>query len=193
MFRHRNFVLRFQRFLLTWFIPLLYSLLNFFRKCFDFKISHLGSNDYTPLFMDPKWNFCLDWKHNIVLAFWESKSSYFCSIKIMILAFLGKYSNIVCWVSKCVCWGSYHLVSELLGSKIRFTILLPFVSCYHSIFFRLCSLFLVLCFVLCTKLKKRKEKVILKHQVEKKKRWYWSNRYYHSIFSKLVYSWIVTL
>ena len=114
-----------------------------------------------------------------------------CSNKILILAFLGKYSNIVCWVSKCVCWESHHLVSELLGSKIRFTILLPFVSCYHSIFFRLCSLFLVLCFVLCTKLKKRKEKVILKHQVEKK-RWYWSNRYYHSIFSKLVYSWIET-
>ena len=32
-----------------------------------------------------------------------------CSIKILILAFLGKYSNIVCWVSKCVCWGSHHL------------------------------------------------------------------------------------
>jgi hypothetical protein len=26
-----------------------------------------------------------------------------CSIKILILAFLGKYSNIVCWVSKRVC------------------------------------------------------------------------------------------
>ena len=106
-----------------------------------------------------------------------------CSIKILILAFLGKYSNIVCWVSKCVWLVSHHLVSELFGFKIRFTILLPFVSCYHSIFFRLCSLFLVLCFVLWTKLKKRKKV---------KKRWYWSNRYYHSIFSKLIYSWIVT-
>jgi hypothetical protein len=60
------------------------------------------------------------------------------------------------------------LVSELLGSKIRFTILLPFVSCYHSILFRLCSLFLVLCFVLCTKLKKKKkkgDKLILKQQI----------------------------
>ena len=28
--------------------------------------------------------------------------------KIWILAFLGKYSNIVCWVSKCVDWGSHH-------------------------------------------------------------------------------------
>ena len=78
-----------------------------------------------------------------------------CSIKILILPLFGKYSNIVCWVSKCVCWGSHHLVSKLLGYKIRFTIFLPFVSCYHFIFFRLCSLFLILCFVLCTKLKKK--------------------------------------
>jgi hypothetical protein len=62
------------------------------------------------------------------------------------------------------------LVSKPLGSKIKFTILLPFVSCYHSIFFCLYSLFLVLCFVLCSKLEKKKKKkeVILKHQVEKK-------------------------
>jgi hypothetical protein len=26
-----------------------------------------------------------------------------CSNKILILSFLSKYSNIVCWVSKCVC------------------------------------------------------------------------------------------
>ena len=31
------------------------------------------------------------------------------SIKIWILAFLGKYSNIICWVSKRVDWGSNHL------------------------------------------------------------------------------------
>ena len=30
------------------------------------------------------------------------------SIKIWILAFLGKYSKIICWVSKCVDWGSHH-------------------------------------------------------------------------------------
>ena len=80
------------------------------------------------------------------------------------------------------------MVSEL-GSKIRFTFcfLLSFylfLFCYYSLFF---------VFVLCTKLKKKKKEVILKHQVKKKKeRWYWSNRYYHSIFSKLLYSWIVT-
>ena len=31
------------------------------------------------------------------------------SIKIWILAFLGKYSNIICWVSKRVDWGSNNL------------------------------------------------------------------------------------
>jgi hypothetical protein len=57
------------------------------------------------------------------------------------------------------------------GSKIRFKILLSFVSCDHLILFRLCSLFLILviilscsvcihcsvCFVSCTKLKNKKE------------------------------------
>ena len=58
------------------------------------------------------------------------------------------------------------MVSELLGSKIRFTILLPFISCYHSIFFRLCFI-PCSCFVLCTKLKKKRKKkeVILKQQI----------------------------
>ena len=59
-------------------IPLLFTQ-NFFLTCFDFKISHLGSNDYPRLVLDPKWNFGLDLKHNIVLAFLETKSSYFCS------------------------------------------------------------------------------------------------------------------
>jgi hypothetical protein len=39
------------------------------------------------------------------------------------------------------------LVSEL-GSKIRFTIFLSFVSCYHLILFCLCSLFPVLVIIL---------------------------------------------
>jgi hypothetical protein len=52
---------------------------------------------------------------------------------------------------------------------------LPFVSCYHSIFFRFCSLFLILCFCVVhqvekKKKKKKKKRVILKHQVKKKKR-----------------------
>ena len=78
MFWRRNIVLRFQRFLLTYTIPLLF-IQNFFLTCFDFKISHLGSNDYPRLVLDPKWDFSLDLKHNIVLGFWETKSTYFCS------------------------------------------------------------------------------------------------------------------
>ena len=67
---------------------------------------------------------------------------------------------------KCVGWGSHHLVSEPLGSKIRFTILLPFVSCYHSILLRLYSLFIVLVLCRAPSWKKKKEKgVILKQQI----------------------------
>ena len=68
-------------------IPLLF-IQNFFLTCFDFKISHLGPNDYPRLFLDLKWNFGLDLKHNIVLAFWEIKSTYFCS-KILYCTHFG--------------------------------------------------------------------------------------------------------
>ena len=55
MFWHRNILLWFQRFLLTSFIRFLYFLLkNFFLTCFNFKISHLGPNDYPRLVLDPK-------------------------------------------------------------------------------------------------------------------------------------------
>jgi hypothetical protein len=47
---------------------------------------------------------------------------------------------------------------------------LPFVSCYHSIFFRFCSLFLILCFCVVHQVEKKKKRVILKHQVKKKKK-----------------------
>ena len=59
-------------------IPLLFTQ-NFCLICFDFKISHLGSNPYPRLVLVPKWNFCFDLKHKILLAFWETKSTYFCS------------------------------------------------------------------------------------------------------------------
>ena len=63
---------------LAYTIPLLFTQ-NFFLTCFDFKISHLGRNDYSQLVLDLKWNFGLDLKYNIVLTFWETKSTYFCS------------------------------------------------------------------------------------------------------------------
>ena len=37
--------------------------------------------------------------------------------KIWILAFLGKYSNIDCWVSKRVNWGSHHILILFVGSQ----------------------------------------------------------------------------
>ena len=70
-------------------IPLLF-IQYFFLTCFDFKISHLGSNDYPRLVLDLKWNFGLDVKHNIVLAFWESKSTYFSSKMIYSTHFCPK-------------------------------------------------------------------------------------------------------
>jgi hypothetical protein len=72
------------------------------------------------------------------------------------------------------------------GSKIRFTILLSFVSCYHLILFHLCSLFLILviilscfvcidcslflfCFVHQVKKKKIKKEKRKKRETKKKK------------------------
>ena len=74
------------------------------------------------------------------------------SIEIWILAFLGKYSNIICWISKCVDWDSI-IWYQGKGSKIRFIIPLFFHFLLSSylvpfIFIIPCS-----CFVTCTKLK----------------------------------------
>ena len=63
---------------LVYTIPLLF-IEKIFLTCFDFEISHLGPNDHPRLVLDQKWNFCLDLKHNIILSFWETKSTYFCS------------------------------------------------------------------------------------------------------------------
>ena len=57
---------------LVYAIPLFFTQ-NIFLTSFDFEISHLGPNDYSWLVLDPKWNFGLDLKYNIVLAFWETK------------------------------------------------------------------------------------------------------------------------
>ena len=49
--------------------------------------------------------------------------------KIWILAFLGKYSNIDCWVSKRVNWGSHHILilfvrSQCVSIEVRITLLI---------------------------------------------------------------------
>ena len=65
------------------------------------------------------------------------------SIKIWILAFLGKYSNIFVG-SQSVSIGVRIIWYQSTGSKISFLSFLSFVSCYHPILFLLCSLFFVL-------------------------------------------------
>jgi hypothetical protein len=52
---------------------------NLFLTCFEFKIPHLGPNNYPRLVLDLNWNFGLELKYNVVLAFWETISTYFCS------------------------------------------------------------------------------------------------------------------
>ena len=53
------------------------------------------------------------------------------------------YFQYRCWVLIGISIEVRIIWYQSLGSKIRFIILLPFVSCYHPILFRLCSLFLV--------------------------------------------------
>ena len=65
------------------------------------------------------------------------------SIKIWILAFLGKYSNIFVG-SQSVSVEVRIIWYQSTVSKISFLSLLSFVSCYHPILFLLCSLFFVL-------------------------------------------------
>ena len=115
-------------------IPLIFTQ-NFFLTCFDFKISHLGWNHYPRLVLDPKWNFWLDLKYNIVLAFWETKSTYFCfkmlysthfCLKRIVWTQKGLYQNtvlkcfdteILYYGSKGFCWlGLYNSVT--LYSKV---------------------------------------------------------------------------
>ena len=80
-------------------IPLLFTQ-NFFLTCFNFKISHLGWNDYPRLVLDRKWNFCLDLKQNIVLAFWETESTYFCFKMLYSTHFCPKRTV---WTQKGLC------------------------------------------------------------------------------------------
>ena len=97
------------------------------------------------------------------------------SIKIWILAFLGKYSNIFVgfqsvWIEVRIIW------YQSTCFKIRFTIPLSFVSCYHPILLILCSLFLALVLWrapsqnLAPSSKKRKRKINVKKKFLEKKR-----------------------
>ena len=50
------------------------------------------------------------------------------SIKIWNLAFLGNYSNVICWVSRHVDWGSHKFFTYVMGWKIFPLILSNFVE-----------------------------------------------------------------
>ena len=87
--------------------------------------------------------------------------------------FLSKSEFWLSWVNIPILFvGSQSVLIEIriiwyqsTGSKIKFTIPLSFVSCYHHILFRLCSLFLVLILWL--------HQVKIVHEVQKKckKKW----------------------
>jgi hypothetical protein len=68
-------------------------------------------------------------------------------IKNLNFSFLGQISNIV-YGSQSMSVEVHIIWYQSQGSKIRFTILLSFVSCYHLILFRLFSLFIVLVIIL---------------------------------------------
>jgi hypothetical protein len=110
---------------------------NFFFTCFDFKMSHLGSNDYPRLVLDPKWYFGLDLKYNIVLAFWETKSTYF-SCKMLYCTHFGPKRTV--WTHKWL-YFDQNIVLKYFDTEIRY---------YNSKGF--CSLGWYLSFTLYTKL-----------------------------------------
>jgi hypothetical protein len=81
------------------------------------------------------------------------------------LGFVIKYEFYLSWVYIPISLLGHNGVSievrviwyQSLGSKIKFTILLPFVSCYHPILFLLCSLFLVIVLYCAPSSKKKKK------------------------------------
>ena len=134
MFWHKNIVLWFQRifFNLVYIIPLL-STENFFLTCFDFKMSHLGLNDYPRLVLDPKWYFGLNLKYNIVLTFWETKSTYFCC-KMLYCTHFGPKRTV--WTHKWL-YLDQNIVLKCFDTKIWYYGSKEFfwLGLYHSFTF----------------------------------------------------------
>ena len=114
---------------LVYTIPLIFTQ-KFFLTCFDFKISHLGWNDYPWLVFDPKWNFSLDLKYNIVLAFWETKSSYFCSKMLYCTHFCPKrtvWTQRGLYLDQNIVLKCFDTEISYYGSKGFFWLGLPFL------------------------------------------------------------------
>ena len=117
---------------LVYTIPLLVTQ-NFFLTFFYFKISHLGSKDFPRLVLDPKWNFGLDLKYNIVLAFWVTKSIYFCSKMLYCTHFCPKRTV---WTQKGL-YLDQNIVRKCFDTKISYYDSQGFfwLGLYHSFTF----------------------------------------------------------
>jgi len=90
------------------------------------------------------------WRSNFIpsvrVSFINVESGF--SIKNLNFSFLGANIPILFVGSQSVSVEVRIIWYQSQGSKIRFTILLSFVSCYHLILFHLCSLFLILVIIL---------------------------------------------
>ena len=82
----------------------------FFKNCELIKDSSLWRSNYIPSVRDSIIIIGSGLVTNTFVSHFNYKRWVRVSIKIWIVAFLGKYSNIICWVSKSVDWGSHHAV-----------------------------------------------------------------------------------
>ena len=90
----------------------------FFKNCELIKDSFLWCSNFIPSVRDSviiigSRSVTYTFDSHFIYKLWVKVS-----IKIWILAFLGKYSNIICWVSKRVDWGS-HQVSIVWDGLVR--------------------------------------------------------------------------
>ena len=90
----------------------------FFKNCELIRDSPLWRSNFIPLVHD---SIIIIGSRSVTYTF-GSRFTYKRWVrvlsKIWILAFLGKYSNIVCWVSKRVNWSSHHILICLLGLNV---------------------------------------------------------------------------
>ena len=89
----------------------------FFKNCELIRDSSLWRSNFIPLVHD---SIIIIGSRFVTYTF-GSRFTYKRWVKVLskiwILAFLGKYSNIDCWVSKCVNWGSHHILILFVGSQ----------------------------------------------------------------------------
>ena len=140
MFRHRNIVLRFQRILLTWLIPFLYSLLKTFSSLVLTSKSLIWVEMITlGLFWTENEIFVWIWSKTLSLHFGKSKVPIFLSKCYIALIFAQhwpyghrKYSN----SNKTKCWKCFHRNIVL---RFRRILLTWFIQFLYSLFKKISS------------------------------------------------------